>query len=743
MLLLPTIPKTPTAEPALDQQRLFALGLEHVRRLARRRWTDHNLHDPGITILELLCYALTDLGYRASFPIEDLLVTSADPEANAAGMARQFFTPGQILPNRPLTVLDYRKLLIDLEGVRNAWVVPVELTYYADPVRGTLLRERPNLPGIRDVEIRGLYRVLLDYMDGVGDREAVNERALRLLRANRNLCEDFVEVTGVETQEFVLCAELELAPDADAARIQAEILFAVERSFAPPVHNYSLSEMLERPRRDGSRRTVEEIFDGPLLEHGFLDDEDLERAELRTVIRLSDVISVLMDIEGVRAVRDIVINPRGTAAPLADKWQVAVTPGRRPTLSREGSRLVLSKRQMPVTPPAAAVDQHLARLEEKERSKLEELETEDLPIPLGRFRDPARYTSFQNDFPALYGLSEAGPPAGADARRRALAWQLKGYLLFFDQVMANACAQLTNLPELFSIVPTGLSDPTYSTQLVTTFMDWAGIYRAGLTDAELADVTEDEVTRDERRNRLLDHLVARFAERFHEYVAIMRSAFGTTAEDVVRVKREFLKDIPALGAERGLGPDMSEPAALWDTANVSGLERRIARLLGIENITRRNLGEGKDEGMLLIESILLRPREEDDPFLPICVDPNCTDCADDDPYSYRLHIVLPAWAGRFASMDFRRFAEEVIREETPAHLLPRICWVGPKDMADLETAYRAWLEDRREAETLIKLLFSVKNVYPAQKLHACDSREDQPKFILGRTALGSGTSDPA
>jgi len=29
-------------------------------------WTTHNTHDPGITVLELLAYALTDLQYRSS-----------------------------------------------------------------------------------------------------------------------------------------------------------------------------------------------------------------------------------------------------------------------------------------------------------------------------------------------------------------------------------------------------------------------------------------------------------------------------------------------------------------------------------------------------------------------------------------------------------------------------------------------------------------------------------------------------
>ena len=60
-MLTPTLSRVAEADPALDQQQLYALGLDHIRRLSRRIWTGHNKHDSGITTLELLTYALTDL----------------------------------------------------------------------------------------------------------------------------------------------------------------------------------------------------------------------------------------------------------------------------------------------------------------------------------------------------------------------------------------------------------------------------------------------------------------------------------------------------------------------------------------------------------------------------------------------------------------------------------------------------------------------------------------------------------
>ena len=107
-----------------------------------------------------------------------------------------------------------------------------------------------------------------------------------------------------------------------------------------------------------------------------------------------------------------------------------------------------------------------------------------------------------------------------------------------------------------------------------------------------------------------------------------------------------------------------------------------------------------------------------------------------DPYSYRIHIILPAYGKRFGNMDFRRFAEEVIREETPAHILPKICWISQVDMAELQVYYRDWIylkagkDKTRRTEKLnnfIDTLFRVKNAYPSTGLGG--------DFILGQTAI--------
>ena len=464
--------------------------------------------------------------------------------------------------------------------------------------------------------------------------------------------------------------------------------------------------------------------------------------------------------------------------------------------------------------------------------------------------------------PAVYGVGDAGLPANADSSRIAEARQLKAYLLFFEQVLADYFSQLSRLRELFSTDPDLLQSNFH--QVVDSFNDWQEIYDSdpGTTDLErkeiiqnMIDGLEDGKVSVERRNRFLDHLIARFAEQFNDFAHIMYASFDVSPEKLVRYKCNFLNDYPVISSERGLAYNyrLSELSDLWNSENISGLEKRLARLLGIDNSTRRNLSDvaydiyaeidatpgdefrfrirnrvdgdillsssrnfvtrdearaemrrailfgselssysskvgsnGKfyfnvvdedhilasrrqgfdtevemqeaisevmeylrvnysEEGMYLVENILLRPQQSDDPFLPICVDTDCEDCAEADPYSYRIQIILPAYGTRFRDQDFRNFAERVIRAEVPAHILPRICWINKDDMAALEKAYQDWLKIKSGRSTanrtlkirrFVKLLNSVKNIYPLERLHECDG-EERSKFIIGHKALGS------
>ncbi len=570
-------------------------GMKHVEELSSKIWTDYNSHDPGVTILEVLCYALTDLGYRTKFPLLDLIT---EKEGNREAMHAQFFTALQVLPSRPVTVNDYRKILIDIEGVNNAWLKAVssEVPVFFNKKTKTLTTKKPESDPYEDIDITGIYKVIIEFNENVeeGEKAAILDEVKKRLHANRNLCEDFGTLETIKKQDFILCGEIRITPQAVVEKVEAEIFFRVQQYLAPGVRHYTLKEMLARGK------AVEEIFEGTCykdpetpLDHGFIDDDELEASALKTEIRLSDIISIIMDIDGVLAVNDLVIQPDVDKLPEKwNKWHVPVLSEHQPDLKIEGSRMVYYKDLLPFRADSTKMEAELQLMQDAVTLDESSKKTDDIVLPEGEYVDPAQYTSIAHEFPMNYGISRYGLPERSPAERKAKARQMKGYLLFYDQLLANYFAQLAHIKELFSRDET--VKKTYFSQVVPDMPGAEDLYQDFSTlQDDLAALDEDKATFHERRNRFLDHLLARFNESFNEYVLLMYSLSGdpATNDDLIFDKAKFIQDYPVLSANRSAGFNYMLKDELWDTDNVTGLERRVARLTGIPNFMRRNLAK--------------------------------------------------------------------------------------------------------------------------------------------------------
>jgi hypothetical protein len=71
---------------------------------------------------------------------------------------------------------------------------------------------------------------------------------------------------------------------------------------------------------------------------------------------------------------------------------------------------------------------------------------------------------------------------------------------------------------------------------------------------------------------------------------------------------------------------------------------------------------------------------------------------DEDPYSFRATIILPCWPKRFRDLTYRNFVEKTIQAEFPAHVAPRIEWVGISQMQRFEKVYKDWLLEISQTE---------------------------------------------
>lgn len=1019
-----TIPKEISPDYGKDYAWLRSEGMQYIEGLSGKLWTDYNTHDPGITFLELICYAITDLGYRMAMPMQDLLASAKNNEAE---MHRQFLSALQILPNAPVTIDDYRKIFARIDGVKNAWMFRHQtsmianykqqqppLMRYADPES-----EAPQAGKEVKFTLKGLYDILIEFDEFEEKDETViadkKKEILKHVRSVyhyfRNLCEDVVEIKEVPEQEVVLCADIELQPKADPELVWAKIAFAIGQYVSPDINFYSLKEM------QAKGKTSDEIFDGPVFDYGaikpdindphtiftkkgFIDDQEVKDSSLRTQVRLSDMIRVINKIEGVKVIRSLAFAFCGCeetdpskVAQLFDKdvWTLCIKPGHKPVLCLDNTILNFYKDIIPIQLKETEARMRLDELNAAHKRKLESSSIEDLPMPLGNYRNIDSYATMQNQLPETYGVGPFGLPDSVGPLRKAQVKQLKGYLLFFDQVLANYFTQLANVKTLLSADNSIAA--TYFSNVVTQLKDrdslipeWQTASADAIRKAALDNYPE-------RKNQFLDHLLARFNEQFGDYVFLLHRLYGNDFDyAAIRHKVNFYKDYNNVSAWRGSAYDCGNTKTVQDElVNVSGMEKRISRLLGFNHYKRQKIaglpykvykvapadakslftwsvqksavdvlfgsgtsygdvdayeelglasiigieqipyrltvnGDGtqssfvildstgtivaqsaKDhavtpgdipavafsqadavinkiiaavlanvrfqlsqdkkkvtfsfedsvsgavwgrspswfpvlpgeaasgifteaekavteilnaakadfryliaddakafsfyirgssdrvlltsnasftisggalntavflntrneinllidyfadtfrlEGMYVVEHILLRPDRitaGPDEFMPVCIDPNGNYCRPLDPYSFRIDVILPGYSLRLRNKYFRQYAERIIRMETPAHILPRICFVDEAHMLEFETVYEEWRIEKRKSKRLevpmdktintklIEVLENLFTIYDQGYLADCDDdTDDINPIVLGATYLGT------
>jgi hypothetical protein len=305
-----TISTDPPLYPASDFRLLRSEGIQWVQQLAGSSWTDYNTHDPGITILDLLCYAITDLSNRLDYDIKDLLATENGNNYES------LYSPAQVLTCNPVTLSDFRKVLLDVEGVKNAWIdkqTGTEVFYFPEE---NIFRLSDNENKGQAIAIKGIYNILVELTSGsIAD---VKSR----LQSCRNLCEDYNKIVAPAYQSIAVSGIVEIGQTEDVNKTVFNILKRIADFIAPVPRFYTLAEMLAKGK------TIDEIFQGPALMHGFLDDEELDNIRIRTELHTSDIIREMMDEPGVQRVSNIRIYDSTNSATSDQNWVLALDTAR-------------------------------------------------------------------------------------------------------------------------------------------------------------------------------------------------------------------------------------------------------------------------------------------------------------------------------------------------------------------------------------------------------------------------------
>ncbi len=552
---------------------LRQLGLESIQRVSGGKWTDYNYHDPGITFLEQLSYALTDLGYRTNFPIQDILLTSNDDfdlEKN-----NLLIPANKILSSAPLNKVDFRKIIIQqIPNVKNAWVKPVEENQFG---------------------FKGIYDVLIQCDEEIGDNKIkdIKSEVNQLLMENRSLCSDFQEIKILQKDTLSISAQISLDSFVLGESVLAEVYQKIEKLINPSVPFLEYEEMIAKGN------TTIDLFTGPPVIGGFVDGKELKSKT--NEIYISEIKELIENIQGVVSIDQIDVFKNGIKV-----FEDLIPFGEDsyPSLEKNihnyqsaSERIVFYRNSNKYEIDTVILSQLYDALTVASKTsffKPRQIESKDF---ISRFTrdDIERYFSIQNELPSIYGLKENELGSSAKAKRIAQSRQLKAYLTFFEQLMASHLSQLVNLRNIFSIHKD--IDKSFFTKIPDSVPELKSILLENDLEKyqnKLQELTETDEKKFLRRNHIIDHLLSRFGEFFNSNLLqkLTQSYSDHLSENeihriVLDKKIDFAKEIIDLGKNRIKGFNFSIPA--WGHENISGLEKRLKLMFGIQNKDVRSL----------------------------------------------------------------------------------------------------------------------------------------------------------
>ncbi|WP_196294120.1 hypothetical protein [Hymenobacter ruricola] len=585
-----------------DYAALRAEGLRHLQRLSGLVWTDYNDHDPGVTLLEALCFALTDVSYRAALPMADLL--AVPPLARADN--RLLVPPHQAFANHPVTLDDYKKLVLDrFHGqVENAWV--------------TLLPRDPGQPAAA----AGHYRVALElYPEPPGEASPLGapERARLLaqvqhtLNRNRNLGEVFGPAVLLNLHPVVVGGRFDLGPDQNSVTVLAELLHELSEVIDPSLETMRARDALRQ------HMAVEDIFSGPRVQNQ-LYVQSTFRPQTRQVV-LGTLLRQTGLAGGLTGQYQVIDLQLYDGAPGADQTtaveQLVFADNEVGSLDATESlrRLTLTRQGVPIV-----VDQQLVLRAYRKlvRTANQRRQGEGgpgqlrLPRRPGRYANLGRYSSVQRLLPTLYGVGEDGPLPDTSALGRAHIMQLKGYMLLFDQLLADFCAQLAHVGDFFSIASqpeTYYSGLLYDVPHVAPLLPGTNIspdeswgwkdrrgteakwdaYKAQPRNAyrrSLAALAASNGPNLARRRDFLAHMLARFGYTVRLRHETLDAALGEEEAAVVGYE-QLLAQLDQATYHRGAAWVPLPTAPGQPARGESGLELFLFLLAGVESLARK------------------------------------------------------------------------------------------------------------------------------------------------------------
>ena len=397
-----------------EYETLRKQGIQFVQELCGKDWTDFNPHDPGVTILEQIVFALSELGYKTTFDIKDYL---AEDGGRISYNAEALFPPESVFPGSPVTSADYAKFLFaNIPEIEN-----ISVEYNAE--KGYSVRIVP-----------------VDVENDAKEKNLVEKRLRNRVEALWAEWRNFGEVIDVIEFDWKKKCYLEGIVEITGMRPAADILFDIyvlcSDYFGSKVKVGRYNGQLLKDL------SLEQIFDGPLSTVGFLGAEKFDSVDMPVLF--SELENIIQKISGISRVRDLSLTDF-TGCKLKDIGRSHL----QLDVENDSPHIKLFFGGRNVFPQNFALLKKI-RARISKRPQLERMPVplkalrELLPeLPTGNRPDILGFSSIADQFPSLYGSG-------------ACSLQLQNYLSPIEYIFKSFLQKIDGFCGLYSVQ----SDPS-------------------------------------------------------------------------------------------------------------------------------------------------------------------------------------------------------------------------------------------------------------------------------------------
>lgn len=639
-------------------------ALYWIQQLSGNIWSDYNAHDPGITILEVLCYSLTELEYKLGFSITDILASNPNKPLDLDD--NTLYTADKIFTTAPVTANDYRKILIDqIEDLNDVWIIST--------------KERNEF----DVHLVLNSRAKQT-------KEDIISNTRKILDENQSLGIHFREILIAKKKECTITLDIVIEKMGVPEKIIAEILFNLDSNLCNPTPNkYNLSELKSKGLN------YHEIYDGPFLDNGII--SELCTPKYNQNINIYKFKKLIADIKGVAIVEKFTIhydNNSYTKSVPVEQFTLDIN-----YLDSDINVYIGDEK---VNYSLQSVTYHLSQHDIR-RGMYNELPR----IEKGRFRNIDNYISIKQDFPKIYF-----------SNKNKSTKQFEGFLTPYENFFKQRLKEIGNFSDFFNINSKEQQPTTNNLSYLKTrnlVLDHL-LLRFSIT---FSYSVLYYYSFDTEKEKWIHHQI-KCKEKFLRNIRdITSKRHQFSLADISALEQElylrlWILNPPKKPYYKSID-NYFEACNLHENNNLETIlrtgmkydEYEIKESLLNNNKFKVILNKQFDLGFYNSKKIIKIIRKHIKHYKKVNIQgegfyiiPNYYVDNDDDSY-LKLSVFFSGWSKRFQSDIFRKQVEVIVSELVPAHIQFKCFWLNYEKMKKFETAYFFWSEYHKVNEDSI------------------------------------------